>query len=563
MRVLQRFLRIMLPLALGWCLSTMAGAAQLTHIQVSNGDRQAVVTLTFNAPPELSHRVERNPDRVLIEIADSKRITGGLPMQFSGEKLLHRIRDGGAARAGHVMLVLEVTQRVQVSVTNKGNRAVLTLRAEKPASATPASSPAVGAGGKGPVPSRPPQTATSAPAPASASPLTTTPAVAARPSERARRYDGSRIVVAIDAGHGGQDPGAIGQAGLREKEVTLAIARHLQKLMDGDPMFKPVLTRTGDYFISVMGRSDVARRQKANLLISLHADAAPNRSASGASVWVLSNRRANNEMADWLEQHEKQSELLGGAGDVLANNTQDKYLSQTVLDLQFGHSQRVGYDVAEQVLRQLQSIVRLHKRHPEHASLGVLRSPDIPSLLVETGFISNSEGERRLGDAQHQERIARAIYQGIRNYFLAHPLQNGPKVEKRPQKVSATPSPPASIPRQANASDGETHVVKPGETLLGIANRYGATLSGMMQLNNLKKEGVGVGQRLKVPSGKVASDGANGVATRDSRTHVVKRGDTLTRIAAQYGISMDVIRQANKMKSDEVQLGQRLHIPSR
>ncbi|WP_313121798.1 N-acetylmuramoyl-L-alanine amidase, partial [Pantoea septica] len=149
------------------------------------------------------------------------------------------------------------------------------------------------------------------------------------------------VIVAIDAGHGGQDPGATGQRGLHEKNVTIAIARKLKVLLNNDPMFKGVLTRDGDYFISVMGRSEVARKENANLLVSIHADSAPSHSATGASVWVLSNRRANSEMANWLEQREKQSELLGGAGDLLANSQADPYLSQAVLDLQFGHSQRV------------------------------------------------------------------------------------------------------------------------------------------------------------------------------------------------------------------------------
>ncbi len=164
------------------------------------------------------------------------------------------------------------------------------------------------------------------------------------------------------------DPGAIGPGGTREKNVTIAIARKLRTLLNNDPMFKGVLTRDGDYFISVMGRSDVARKQNANFLVSIHADAAPNRDATGASVWVLSNRRANSEMANWLEQHEKQSELLGGAGDVLTNSQSDPYLSRAVLDLQFGHSQRVGYDVATNVLSQLDGVGSLHKRRPEHAS---------------------------------------------------------------------------------------------------------------------------------------------------------------------------------------------------
>ncbi|MCL6408436.1 N-acetylmuramoyl-L-alanine amidase AmiB, partial [Dickeya dadantii] len=233
----------------------------------------------------------------------------------------------------------------------------------------------------------------SAPAEPAKNPFINKPTVVVNSSSSSTRVparqSNERIVVAIDAGHGGQDPGAIGTNGLREKNVTISIARKLQTLLNNDPAFTGVLTRDGDYFISVMGRSDVARKQGANLLVSIHADAAPNRNAKGASVWVLSNRRANSEMANWLEQHEKQSELLGGAGDLLANSSADPYLSQAVLDLQFGHSQRVGYDVATKVLRELQRVGGLHKRRPEHASLGVLRSPDIPSLLVEPGFITN------------------------------------------------------------------------------------------------------------------------------------------------------------------------------
>ncbi|WP_312928483.1 N-acetylmuramoyl-L-alanine amidase AmiB, partial [Pseudescherichia sp.] len=228
-------------------------------------------------------------------------------------------------------------------------------------------------------------------------------------------------------GHGGQDPGAIGPGGTREKNITLSVARKLRTLLNNDPMFKGVLTRDGDYFISVMGRSDVARKQNANFLVSIHADAAPNRDATGASVWVLSNRRANSEMASWLEQHEKQSELLGGAGDVLANSQSDPYLSQAVLDLQFGHSQRVGYDVATNMLSQLSRIGSLHKRRPEHASLGVLRSPDIPSVLVETGFISNRSEERLLDSDDYQQQLAEAIYAGLQSYFQAHPMQSAPQ----------------------------------------------------------------------------------------------------------------------------------------
>ena len=152
----------------------------------------------------------------------------------------------------------------------------------------------------------------------SSQPAMTNNQTVTRPAARTVSAD-DKVIIAIDAGHGGGS-GAIGPNGTKEKNVTIAIARKLRALLNADPQFKPVLTRDGDYFISVMGRSEVARKQNANFLVSIHADAAPNRDATGASVWVLSNRRANSEMAGWLEQHEKQSELLGGAGDVLANS---------------------------------------------------------------------------------------------------------------------------------------------------------------------------------------------------------------------------------------------------
>lgn len=585
MRMWKRICTVTWLGMVGLLLSGVVNSAQLTNIQVSNGKNEARVTLSFNGQPTYTYSSQPSSNRVLVNITETKKITSGLPMTFSGENMLSRIRAGNVSGDNTVQLIFDVTRKTKVSASNQGQIVVFTLQYDAPVAApkpvftqprtstshsAARSAPATTSSTKGANPFNPTKPTV----------VTTTETPAVPVSRRNTRYDGSKIVVAIDAGHGGQDPGAIGGNGLREKNVTLAIAKRLQNLMDADPIFQPVLTRTGDYFISVMGRSDVARKQQANLLISIHADAAPNRSATGSSVWVLSNRRANSEMAGWLEQHEKQSELLGGAGDVLANSGDDKYLSQAVLDLQFGHSQRVGYDVAVQVIRQMQSIGNLHKRRPEHASLGVLRSPDIPSLLVETGFISNAGEERLLGSAAYQEKIAQAIYKGVRNYFVTHPLQNGPKVENRPQRlVSAGSSNPVTEPQRvvsnnrtsnSSTSAGATqiHVVKRGETLLGIANRYGTTMTKLMQQNSLKKEGVWVGQKLKVPAG--SNIAATATSTAKSKTasnkpkrvtHTVKRGDTLTKIAASYGVSMSKIQQANKMKSGEVQIGQTLVIP--
>ncbi len=410
-------------------LSLPVSAASLSDIQVSNGDRQARITFSFLGDPEYTFS-QIDKRSVALDIQQTGVIQG-LPLQFSGDNLVKTIRSGTGKDARSLRLVVDLTQNGKTRAVKQRNGAnytvVFTINADTP----PPPPPVVAKRVETPVVKPTPAPAQPARNPFKSETDRTTSVTSSntvtRPAASARPASGSQVVIAIDAGHGGQDPGAIGPGGTQEKNVTIAIARKLRTLLNADPMFKGVLTRDGDYFISVMGRSDVARKQNAHFLVSIHADAAPNRQATGASVWVLSNRRANSEMASWLEQHEKQSELLGGAGDVLANSQSDPYLSQAVLDLQFGHSQRVGYDVATSMLGQLSRVGNLHKRRPEHASLGVLRSPDIPSVLVETGFISNTGEERLLGSDSYQQQIAEAIYNGLRGYFVKHPIQSGPQ----------------------------------------------------------------------------------------------------------------------------------------
>ena len=401
-------------------------AATLSDIQVSNGDNQARITFSFFGVPEYTFSQEGKKN-VVLDIKQTGVIQG-LPLIFSGANLVKSIRSGQAKDDQTIRLIVDLTKDGKARAVRQkqgaNEQVIFTIDADVvvPRVVVPAA------------PVTPPRSTDPARNPFGSQKVTgaiNTQKTTSAPVAPARNRNADTVVIAIDAGHGGQDPGAIGPGGSREKNITLSIANKLQALLNADPMFEGVMTRNGDYFISVMGRSEVARKQNANLLVSIHADAAPNREASGASVWVLSNRRADSEMAGWLEQHEKQSELLGGAGDVLANNQADPYLSQAVLDLQFGHSQRVGYDVAVQVLSKMQQVGSLHKRRPEHASLGVLRSPDIPSLLIETGFISNTAEEKRLNSAGYQQQIAQAIYEGLRAYFIDNPLQAAPG---RPQQ---------------------------------------------------------------------------------------------------------------------------------
>ncbi|EPY8426591.1 N-acetylmuramoyl-L-alanine amidase AmiB [Citrobacter sp. wls828] len=416
-----------------WLMATLvllcaqAGAASLSDLQVSNGDQQARITLSFIGDPE--YAVTQDGKRTVSLDIKQTGVIQGLPLLFSGNNLVKSIRSGTPKDAQSLRLVVDLTENGKAEAVKRQNggnyTVVFTIKADAPPPPPPVVAKRVEAPVVAPRPAEPARNPFKAENDRTT--IVTNSNTSTRPAARASTGNGDKVVIAIDAGHGGQDPGAIGPGGTREKNVTIAVARKLRSLLNDDPMFKGVLTRDGDYFISVMGRSDVARKQNANFLVSIHADAAPNRDATGASVWVLSNRRANSEMAGWLEQHEKQSELLGGAGDVLANSQSDPYLSQAVLDLQFGHSQRVGYDVATSMIGQLERIGSMHKRRPEHASLGVLRSPDIPSVLVETGFISNNSEERLLASDDYQQQLAEAIYKGLRNYFQAHPMQTGPQ----------------------------------------------------------------------------------------------------------------------------------------
>lgn len=429
----QRYVVAFLLVVLSLFFVQIAQAATVTEVKAENGISATTLTFSFSGgKPSYRYYSLKNPDRLVMDFKQSTKITG-LPATLGNGQLVHKIRATQSKDSQYQSMVVELAQPIVVteSLMNVSGdyKLVLTI---KPMNARQNnhSQPTVNVVALAPTT----MTASDSNTNREMAPLTMTPKTEIAPvapivkprTTPSKPQAGSRqIIIAIDAGHGGQDPGAIGQKGNREKDVTLSVARKLETRLHNDPMFKPVLTRNGDYFISVAGRSEVARKQNANMLVSIHADSAPNRSARGASVWVLSNRRANSELGKWLEQSEKQSELLGGAGDALSDGA-DPYLSQTVLDLQFGNSQRVGYDVAVAVLSELRKVGSLHKKTPEHASLGVLRSPDIPSILVETGFISHAAEEQLLISDAYQEKLAASIHAGLRNYFLAHPLQNAP-----------------------------------------------------------------------------------------------------------------------------------------
>ena len=231
------------------------------------------------------------------------------------------------------------------------------------------------------------------------------------------------LIVAIDAGHGGEDPGAIGSKGSREKNVTLAIARKVKTLVDSLPNMRGVLIRDGDYFIPLIGRVAKARKVNADLFISIHADAFIKKTARGSSVFALSEHGATSAVARWLAKKENEADLIGG-GNIAVK---DPYLARTLLDLSQTATINDSMKLAKHVLNELGDINDLHRGHVEQAGFAVLKSPDIPSILVETAFISNPSEERRLNDEGHQMKIANAILGGVKRYFAQNPALSKPK----------------------------------------------------------------------------------------------------------------------------------------
>jgi N-acetylmuramoyl-L-alanine amidase len=287
-----------------------------------------------------------------------------------------------------------------------------------------------------------------------------------------------KVTIAIDAGHGGNDPGSIGPTGLQEKRVVLSIAKALADMINADPGMQAYLIRTGDYYVGLRGRSRKAEEINADLLISIHADAFTSPQPRGASVWVLSTRRANTELGRLLEDKERLGDVLAGIDS--SETDQDNQLQRILAGVQLDGIMTIGFEAAQEVVAELGKITRLHKREPQHASFAVLTAGNVPSMLVETGFISNPDEEKLLASNKHQQQVARAIYNGVRAHFTRKP-------------------PDGTLFATSRAME---HVVKRGESLSVIAQRYNISVTALKQHNNLKSDKVRIGQKLKIPSAR-------------------------------------------------------------
>ena len=284
------------------------------------------------------------------------------------------------------------------------------------------------------------------------------------------------IIVAIDAGHGGEDPGALGPGKLREKTVVLQIARRLEQQLSGVPGFKPVLIRSGDYYVSLKSRRNKARELQADLLVSIHADAFRQTSAHGASVYALSTRGATSTAAKYLAENENAADLVGGVEVA----EMDPVLASVLTDLSMTGTLDTSLNLGALILEQIGGVARLHKKQVEQAGFAVLKSPDVPSLLIETGFISNPTESERLSTPAYQDKMARAIRRGIQSWFARQP-------------------PPGTLLAWQREQGGREVTVAPGDTLSEIAQQHSVSVASIKTTNGLNRDVIFVGQTLLIP----------------------------------------------------------------
>jgi len=392
-----------------------------------------------SAPVQHSLFTLKNPDRIVIDIKDAKLLATTDKLDFS-DSLIKGIRSGKHGAKG-LRIVLDLKEQANPKSfvlrpnDEYGDRLVIDLQHED---------------GNSPKEKK------------------------SIVSLTANKHSAREVVVAIDAGHGGEDPGAMGPGHTREKDVVLAIARKLYDLVDKESGIKPVMIRKGDYFIPLRKRVEIARENKADLFISIHADSFRDKRARGASVYTLSPRGASSEQARLLAEKENASDLIGG----VSLDDKDDLLASVLLDLSQTATIEASTDVAGRVLSGLKSVGRVHKSRVEQAGFRVLKSPDLPSILVETAFISNPTEEHELRSSTYQYRMASAIMGGIRSYFKENP-------------------PPGTILAQAKRK----HIIASGETLSGIARAYRVSLDSLRTYNALDSNELQVGQVLRIPSG--------------------------------------------------------------
>ena len=423
-------------LLLLWASATQAGTT-VENIRIWSESGKTRVVLDLSNPAEHNIFTLRGPDRLVIDLKDG-RLAGALALMPQGKGSVRSIRS--AVRAdGQLRVVLDLNEVIRSRSftagpnSQYGDRLVIDLQ------------------------------------------RTGSLQTVKRASEG--YSPGRDIVIAVDPGHGGYDPGAVGKARTREKDVALDISRALVARINAESGMKAVLIRDGDYYVDHRKRMDIARRNKADLFVSIHADAVDDRRPAGTTVYALSLKGASDEAARELAKRENSS--VGG----VSLDDKDDVLASVLLDLSQNAALSASLDVGDDVIKELARIGKVHRRKVQTAGLIVLKSPDMPSILIETGFISNPSEERRLKNRKHQGRVAEAVLAGIRHYFYENP----PPDTRIAMDIRREPV------RQVN------HVIARGDTISEIAQRYNVSAAAIRQANKLSNDNIRVGQTLSIP----------------------------------------------------------------
>jgi N-acetylmuramoyl-L-alanine amidase len=436
----MRCQRLILTAFFALLASAAQSATTVENIRIWAEGGKTRVVLDLSRPAEHSIFTLRGPDRLVIDLKDgrlAKALSSDLP---DGTGSISRIRSGVRAN-GQLRVVLDLNDNVRSRSftagpnSQYGDRLVIDLQ--------------------------------------HSGNLQTVK----RASEE--YHPGRDIVVAIDPGHGGHDPGAVGQGRTREKDVALAVSRKLAARINAEHGMKAILIRDRDIYVDHRRRTAIARQQNADLFVSIHADAVDDRRANGATVYALSLKGASDEEARLLAERENAAVQVGG----VSLEDKDKVLASVLLDLSQNAALSASLDVGSKVIGELAGIVRVRRRTVQQAGLLVLKSPDMPSILVETAYISNPAEERKLRDPNHQAKLANAILGGIRSYFYTNP----PPDTRIAMDVRKTPD------RQVR------HVIARGDTLSEIAARYNVSTASIRAANRMNNDSIRVGQTLSIP----------------------------------------------------------------
>ncbi len=417
-------------------LSANGNEQKISALRIWPAQDYTRLTIESAQPLKFNLLGAKNPERLVLDLenVELSGLQGLLSGKLSANDPWIAALRAGQNKPGLVRLVLDLRSEVRPQlftlkpVGNYGHRLVLDIYPAQPADPLmalldkPAERGNDGAAANSNATNNAASNAVNGNA-ASTSNSTPAPADSAGSNKVAR--PGQRLLtVAIDPGHGGEDPGARGRSGSWEKDVTLTIARKLKAAIDAEPGLRGVLTRDADYFMALQARVDKARRMKADLFVSVHADSFVHPHARGSSVFALSERGATSTAARWLAKRENEADLIGGVNLAV----KDKFLAMTLADLSLTAQINDSLKLGKAVLGELGGINTLHKAHVEQAGFAVLKAPEIPSILVETAFISNPEEERRLNDDAYQQRMVQAMLKGIKRYFAANPPLNRPTV---------------------------------------------------------------------------------------------------------------------------------------